>query len=347
MPDLSILFRRETVRALRADPFRMIVRRAMQPIESRMNRGRGARWVDRRYGSDMVLRYRLSEVLSPARYLYGCHEYAATSVFKSFLRAGVIVADIGANLGEYSIVAGHVVGPAGRVIAVEPNPAVRERLERNVQLNALTNVTIMATAFSDTNGKAELHVPDGDWGLGTLDPRAAGDVFSVPTRMLDDVMTELALPSLDVIKIDVEGHEVSVFRGGRRTLAAHHPAVLYEGGAETLKWNGSRWSSFASEFLVQEGYHIFGIVPNRRGYWRLERVDWTRNPLGCYRMPWETLSLVALHPASPLYSIRHGAPAWPACGVFEVLSTQNAPVSAHQRDTIHHPPKSSSRGSLP
>jgi len=330
MAERSLLFRRETVRALRTDPFRMIVRRAMQPIESRMNRGRSARWIDRRYGSRMVLRYQLSEVLSPGRYLYGCHEYAATSVFKAWLRAGVIVADIGANLGEYSIVAGHAVGPAGRVIAVEPNPAVRERLARNVHINALTNVTIVAAALSDANGRAELHVPDGDWGLGTLDPLAAGDVFPVSTRMLDDVMTELALPGLDVIKIDAEGHEVSAFRGGRRTLVAHHPAVLYEAGAETLTWSGSRWSSSASEFLLQEGYHIFGIVPNRRGFWRLERVDWSRDPLGRYRMPWETLSLVALHPASRLYGIRRGAPAWPACGVFEVLSAQNARVSAHR-----------------
>jgi FkbM family methyltransferase len=348
--DLSILFRRETARALRTDPLRMIVRRVMQPIENRMNRRRGARWVDRRYGNDMVLRYRLSEVLSPGRYLYGCHEYAATSVFKALLRTGAIVADIGANLGEYSIVAGHAAGPAGRVIAVEPNPTVRERFERNVQLNALTNVTIVAAAFSDANGKAELHVPDGDWGLGTLDPRATGDVFTVPTRTLDDVMTELALPGLDVIKMDVEGHEVSVLRGGTRTLVAHHPAVLYEASAETLIWNGPRWYSSASELLVHEGYHIFGIVPNRRGFWRLERVDWTRNPLGRYRMPWETLSLVALHPASPLYAIRDGAPAWPACGVFEVLSTRGAPersAAAMSRDTIHRPPESSSRGPLP
>lgn len=316
-----VLFRRETVRALRTDPLRMIVRRAMHPLESRLNRRRGDRWIDRRY-SGVVLRYRLSEVLFPARYLYGCHEHAATSVFMSFLRRGAVVADIGANLGEYALVAAHAVGPAGRVIAVEPNPEVRARLAWNVQLNALTNVIIVPAALSDANGSAELHVPDGDWGLGTLDPHGAGDVFSVPTRMLDDVMAEWALPGLDVIKIDVEGHEVRVFQGGRRTLVAQHPAVLFEVGAETLHWDGSRWHSPASEFLLQEGYQIFGILPNRRGFWRLERVDWTRNPVGRYRLPWETLSLVALHPASRLYAIRTGGPAWPACGVFEILSAQ-------------------------
>ena len=316
-----VLFRRETVRALRTDPFRMIVRRAIHPLESWMNRRRGARWIDRRY-SGVVLRYRLSEVLSPARYLYGCHEHVATSVFMSFLRRGAIVADIGANLGEYAVVAGHAVGPTGRVIAVEPNPEVRARLEWNVQLNALANVTIVPAALSDANGRAELHVPDGDWGLGTLEPHGRGTVFSITTRTLDDAMTEWALPGLDVIKIDVEGHELSVFRGGRRTLVAQHPAVLYEVGAETLHWDGSRWNSPASEFLRQEGYHIFGIVPNRRGFWRLERVDWTLNPVGRYRMPWETLNLVALHPASRLYAIRTGGPAWPACGVYEILSAQ-------------------------
>ena len=320
MTDLSILFRRETARALGTDPFRMIVRRAMRPVERWMNGRRLARWVDRRYGSDVALRYRLSEVLSQSRCLDGCHEHAPTSVFASFLRPGGIVADIGANLGEYSIVAGHAVGPAGRVIAVEPNPEVRARLEWNVQLNALTNVTIVPAACSDANGKAELHVPNSEWGLGTLEPHGTGDAFSVPTRRLDDVMTEWALPRLDVIKIDVKGHEISAFRGGKRTLVAHHPAVLYEVGAETLKWQSSRWHSSASEFLVQEGYHIFGIVPNRRGFWRLERVDWTRNPVGLYRLPWAALSLVALHPASQFYAIRRGAPAWPACGVFEILS---------------------------
>jgi FkbM family methyltransferase len=326
-----MLFRRETVRALRTDPLRMIVRRAMQPIESRMNRGGAARWVDRRYGSDVVMRYRLSEVLASSRYLYGCHEHVATSVFASFLRPGAIVADIGANLGEYSIVAGHAVGPSGRVIALEPNAEVRARLELNVQLNALTNITIVPAACSDANGQAELHVPDGEWGRGTLDQNGEGDVFRVPTRMLDDLMTELALPRLDVVKLDVEGHETRVFRGGERTMAAHHPAVLYEVGAETLEWQASRWSSSSTEFLVQQGYHIFGIVPNHRGYWRLERVDWTRNPVARYRLPWETLNLVALHPASQLYAKRRGAPVWPACGVCEMLSRAGVRAPNAQR----------------
>ena len=136
---------------------------------------------------------------------------------------GAVFFDVGANVGFYTLLAARAVGPTGRVVAFEPHPQNVQALERNVQLNGLENVLIVPKAASRAAGHASLEVRNRATArLGTQHG------LEVETVALDDIVS--AHPELrpDVVKIDVEGHELDVLAGFRRTLEQAAPILLCE-----------------------------------------------------------------------------------------------------------------------
>lgn len=137
------------------------------------------------------------------------------------------VLDIGARWGTYTLLLARVVGPAGVVHAFEPNHQ-HSRALRTIA-RASGNVHVHQFALSDEAGSAALHIPVlGDRasdGLASLArPVGAHRTVQIERRRLDD----LSLARIDFIKCDVEGHELSVFRGGEATLRRLRPPVLVE-----------------------------------------------------------------------------------------------------------------------
>lgn len=143
-------------------------------------------------------------------------EYAA---FRDDIRDGDVVLDIGANLGAYTLVFAHWVGVGGRVYSFEPAPDARRGLEQHVALNGLdARVVVRPEAVSRTTGTARF-LASGTSGSNRLLAGDSGGARDVPTTTVDEVCVSLALrPRL--IKIDVEGAELDVLRGARRTIAA-------------------------------------------------------------------------------------------------------------------------------
>ena len=161
------------------------------------------------------------------RYLsWNPQEYAA---FRAALRPGAVVLDVGANVGAYTMMFAHWVGDSGRVYAFEPARAARAGLEAHVSLNALSNrVEIMPAAVAATVGEAAFaEHPSG--GASTLAVRSLDGVprVRVATETLDHFCETRGLQP-DVIKIDVEGSELDVLIGGRRTLARPGLSVFVE-----------------------------------------------------------------------------------------------------------------------
>lgn len=146
-------------------------------------------------------------------------EYEA---FRTVLRPGDAALDVGANVGAYAILFGLWVGDTGRVLAFEPAPDAMAGLRRHIGLNRLAHrVQPIQAAVADAVGEAGF-VSEGSQGTNHL-RRGAGDptantVITVPTTTIDAVCAEHHLrPRL--IKIDVEGAELAVLRGARRTIA--------------------------------------------------------------------------------------------------------------------------------
>jgi len=148
-------------------------------------------------------------------------EYEA---FRAALRPGDVALDVGANVGAYTILFGLWTGQTGRVLAFEPAPEAYAGLRRHVELNRLAEtVETLRMAVSDRVGEAEF-VSLGSQGTNHLvgvDGGTAG-VIRVPTTTIDTVCAERKLHPR-VIKIDVEGAELSVLRGARATIAGMAP----------------------------------------------------------------------------------------------------------------------------
>ena len=161
----------------------------------------------------------------------GLHEFADMAFVLHFLRAGDLFADVGANIGSYTVLASGVVGCS--TVAFEPDPAAAAALERNITLNKIVErVELRISAVGEQDGEARFSI-----GLDTQNHVVTGaDATgrSVPMQTLDRALFDSGrIPIL--IKIDVEGYEAEVMRGARAVLTAPDlKGVLTENRSSTV-----------------------------------------------------------------------------------------------------------------
>jgi FkbM family methyltransferase len=179
------------------------------------------------------------------------------------LSPGMTVVDLGANEGLYTLFAAKHVGDSGMVLAFEPSLREFQRLQNNLVLNKeITNVQPFQIALSNTSGTQLLKVAaDNHSGQNTLGDFIYEGVTclkaeTITVRRLDDVLEELAVESVDLIKIDVEGAEFLVFEGARKTLERDRPLILFELVDQALQKQGSSTHDLLS-YLRNLGYEIF------------------------------------------------------------------------------------------
>lgn len=160
----------------------------------------------------------------------GVYEFAASKLVREYLTAGDVFVDVGANIGYYTIIAGRAVGRSGLVHAFEPSPRIRARLERNVKLNGMAQVTLHAEAVTAQSGTVHLVEPmdKGNDGLAFVDTSGESKGIEVRSVRLDE-LSELRDRPPALLKVDVEGGEPEVFRGASGLLnEADAPSILFE-----------------------------------------------------------------------------------------------------------------------
>lgn len=167
---------------------------------------------------------------------YGGFETEVSGFLSAYLKPGMTVIDAGTNFGLYAALAARLVGPSGRVYGFEPSAREHDRALRNMELNGFDNVQIFQAALSDADGSAELHVCSNYYAafnsIAQVLPVVANNVVRtehVPTFTVDSFTEQQAVRHVDVMKIDVEGAESAVLRGGARVFgAADGPIILCE-----------------------------------------------------------------------------------------------------------------------
>jgi FkbM family methyltransferase len=117
---------------------------------------------------------------------------------------GAVFIDIGSNIGLYALPLAQVIGPEGKVIAIDANPQMAAVLAQNVQISGLKNVQILSVAVSDSPGRANLAVRKNDDAIVRIDEDDQGEI-AVTT--LSAIVAEAGLKQIDALKIDIEGHE--------------------------------------------------------------------------------------------------------------------------------------------
>lgn len=176
-------------------------------------------------------------------YYLGSFETEKTRLFKNLIQKGNVVYDIGAHVGYFSLFLGELVGEAGRVLAFEPNPVNVEYLRQHLDMNGICNVDVFEFALSDENGES-FFINKKDTSTGCLS--SSGDMW-VETYTVDYLVDSGTVPPPDYIKIDVEGAELLVLKGARRTLEKHMPSIFLATHGPDLKYD-------CMEFLETLGY---------------------------------------------------------------------------------------------
>ena len=146
-----------------------------------------------------------------------------------------VCVDIGANIGLYTL-AMAALARRGRVWAFEPAPGSYEFLERNIAVNGLDNVEAFNLAVAATSGTVDFHdIPFFTAGSFTVEGDSfltsevlGSSFFRAPSVTLDEFVADHGLRSVDFVKIDVEGGELSVLEGAVGTLDRHRPVVVLE-----------------------------------------------------------------------------------------------------------------------
>jgi FkbM family methyltransferase len=151
----------------------------------------------------------------------------------SGLPDGAVFLDVGAHIGYDSLKASVKVGSEGRVVAFEPNPNTLTVLRSNIAASGATNVIVQPIACTDAESTLTLFdsTLGGNSGSSSLSQQNAGSVtrtYTVRGRPIDDVVAELGLKRVDVLKADVEGAELLVLRGAAQTLRRYHPKLVLE-----------------------------------------------------------------------------------------------------------------------
>ncbi len=196
------------------------------------------------------------------------------------LHPGEVFVDVGANVGLFSLVAAARVGSTGRVLACEPAPRMRAMVERNARLNHFRCIETHGVAVADYTGSAEFVVFEGDGsGMSSFQPAnlAGGQVEVVEVTTLDDLISEEERSRVALLKIDVEGAEGSVLRGGRRLIDHVRPDVLIEVEADHLARQGTSVGEL-QEFTDRAGYEAFRVAWDECGSVVLHHEDdWCRH----------------------------------------------------------------------
>jgi FkbM family methyltransferase len=203
----------------------------------------------------------LSSTLEWELWAFGRYEPHFAELFRLLVQPGDRCVDVGANVGVHTIRLAKLAGPGGEVIAIEPNPEVMRRAERNVALNGLESVRLINAAASDQAGEMRLYRPsawDTNRGRASLLHHLylTGAATTVPVVALDDVC---AGGRVSLIKIDVEGHEAAVVRGAAATIARDKPSVIFEYAPELLE--STTQAPFG--WLAGHGYVMFAVVAAR------------------------------------------------------------------------------------
>lgn len=157
------------------------------------------------------------------------HYRREVRLMRRLLVPGRTMFDVGANAGFYTLAAARIVGPSGRVVAFEPNPAVRTRLQKTISENQLKHVRVEAVALSDRNETAELRGAAEEDHNATATLTGTPDmpiVATVRCQSLDDFCRQTGIDRIDYLKIDVDGAEQRVLAGARQLIESGRIGAL-------------------------------------------------------------------------------------------------------------------------
>jgi FkbM family methyltransferase len=210
-----------------------------------------------------------------AIFLQGGFEPMTLREYGRLVKAGDTVFDIGANIGAHTLPLARLVGPHGTVAAFEPTDYAFSKLRRNLALNPLFEqriIAVQALLVSKTEDQKPQAIPS-SWSLeaplpgDNIHPVHKGSYNSLQGAtaiQLDQWVDESHLDRLDFIKIDVDGFEIDVLEGAKKTLKRFRPRIMMEFAPYVFEERGRSFAELMA-FLQMSGYlarHVHGGILN-------------------------------------------------------------------------------------
>jgi FkbM family methyltransferase len=239
----------------------------------------------------LKMRCDVSEMLQRQFYFFGTYFVAEDHLrcWATAAKGARVVFDVGANAGIYSLAA-LAIQPDATVHAFEPTPEIAVRLRETAKLNGLDRLYVHEVAVSSENGFATLKRCRGELGTNEGMNFIAPDLGDsgaerVQTVCLDQFCQHHAIDHVDLMKLDIQGHEHSALEGAERLIRSGHIGIIFL----ELNWAksvGATCAATESIRLLEQGGYRFSR-PGKRLNWQ-KAGDWLR-----------TLSVVVAHRARP------------------------------------------------
>jgi len=214
--------------------------------------------------------YKFTIRVSPQSLFYfsGKYEPNVTNLYCSLLRKGMVVADIGASTGYYTLLASKIVGSTGLVLSFEPEPHRFRELVDNILINKCNNVKPFKLAISDKEGELSFEFADAlGYGCVVRTRKSAekSKKMQVKAVTLDSFLHSLSIKEIDLVKIDVEGAELEVLKGMKEILSQRKVKIICEIHPKGLSSLGYSIED-VENILRKYGYKIYlisshGLVP--------------------------------------------------------------------------------------
>lgn len=211
----------------------------------------------------------------------GNYELALWEAAEGLIKPGLTVFDVGANIGYMSLGLARLVGPSGRVIAIEPLPENLERMRTHLELNTelAGRVMVIDAAAGEEPGRASFLV-HASGGMGKLEDSSGrrgtyGGRIEVSVVSLDSLVFDQGLPTPALIKLDVEGGEALALLGARRLIRDARPILFIE-------FHGPRAASQCWDILAEEAYRLRRMEPGLPLVETPGQLDWKAYVVASY-----------------------------------------------------------------
>jgi FkbM family methyltransferase len=204
-------------------------------------------------------------------FIHGVFEPKESRFVANFLKSGMIFFDIGANLGQYTLLGAQCVGLKGKVHSFEPNKRMFKELSFNVGLNGFMErcfLNNLAVADKEGFGKIPIYKPGAEvycsLGKWRVDKYVTDKFEEVPLITLDYYIKKYGIDKIDLIKMDIEGAELLALQGMQNLLArSDAPVIILEVGEGTLAACGLQGKDLW-DYLMTFGYKMYAIEHSGR-----------------------------------------------------------------------------------
>jgi len=195
------------------------------------------RTYNKKLANNFYMQVNPSEHIQQQLFWYGYYEKEVGDLIKKILKPNEVFLDIGANIGYFSLLAA-IHQPSAKIFSFEPVTSIFKQFEENIALNKISSVTVINAAVGERDDLKEIYISTADnIGMSSFQEpeNYSGRKEKVKVIAIDGWFKSSGLPKIDLVKIDIEGSELSALKGMTKTLLNFKPVIIVEVNPDTLR----------------------------------------------------------------------------------------------------------------